>query len=84
MHHPHDQGRSTIAVRFQHLIAQQGSHGVINGTNHSVLTIRASSNTQDTTRVILQHVLRAMKGILATNMAILTQTSKIIHTLYSP
>ena len=79
MHHPPRQGRSTVTVRFQHLIAQQRSHRVIHSTNHGILTVRASANTQDATTVILQNILSTMQGILTADMAVLLQTSEIIH-----
>jgi hypothetical protein len=72
-------GESTIALRFQHLIAQQRSYRIIQGTNNGILTIRASANTQNAARMILQNILSTMQGVLATNVAILTKTSKIIH-----
>jgi len=79
MHHPYRQGRSTIAGRFDHLSKQQGSHGIIHSTNHGVLTVGASTDTLNATGMELQNVPITMKRVLATDMAILLQTSKVIH-----
>ena len=72
-------GESPIALRLQHLIAKQGSHSVIHSTNNSILAIGASTNTQNTTSVELQHVLSTVQRILTLDMTILTQTSKVIR-----
>jgi len=79
MHHPQRQGRSTVAVCLDHLSKQQGTHSVIHSTNHSILTIRTGANTLNATGMELQNVPITMQRVLAANMAILLQTSKVIH-----